>query len=116
MSHFAVMVIGEDVEGQLAPFHEFKCTGLDDQYVQDIDKTEEYLAEYKRKSVKRLRSVLGPQKLYDPYANEFYRDPTPEEKEKIGPIPGSGSGYGMQWTSQNSAIKEGGNGSCGTLH
>ena len=43
MSHFVVMVIGEDPEAELAPFHEFECTGLDDQYVQDVDITEEVL-------------------------------------------------------------------------
>jgi hypothetical protein len=32
MSHFTVMVIGNDVDEQLAPFHEFECTGQDDQY------------------------------------------------------------------------------------
>jgi len=41
MSHFAVTVIGENIEEQLAPYHEFECTGNDDQYVQDIDVTEE---------------------------------------------------------------------------
>jgi hypothetical protein len=35
------MVIGPDPEAQLAPYHEFECTGLDDEYVQDIDTTEE---------------------------------------------------------------------------
>lgn len=41
MSHFAVLVIGENVEEQLAPYHEFECTGMNDQYVQDIDITED---------------------------------------------------------------------------
>lgn len=41
MSHFAVLVIGDNLEQQLAPYHEFECTGSNDQYVQDIDKTEE---------------------------------------------------------------------------
>ena len=41
MSHFAVMVIGQDVEKQLAPYHEFECTGRDDQYVKNIDVTDE---------------------------------------------------------------------------
>jgi hypothetical protein len=39
MSHFTVMVIGDDPEQQLAPYHEFECTGVDNQYVQDIDIT-----------------------------------------------------------------------------
>jgi hypothetical protein len=41
MSHFTVLVIGADVEKQLQPFHEFECTGIDDQFVQDVDVTEE---------------------------------------------------------------------------
>lgn len=39
MSHFAVMVIGENVEQQLQPYHEFECTGTNDQFVQNIDIT-----------------------------------------------------------------------------
>lgn len=45
MSHFAVMVIGAEVEKQLAPFHEFECTGTNDEYVQDVDVTEEVQAD-----------------------------------------------------------------------
>ena len=41
MSHFTVMVIGDDVAAALAPFHEFECTGENDKYVQDVDVTEE---------------------------------------------------------------------------
>lgn len=41
MSHYTVFVIGENPEEQLQPFHEFECTGIDDQYVQDIDITED---------------------------------------------------------------------------
>lgn len=46
MSHFCVLVIGPEPEQQLAPYHEFECTGEDNQYVQDIDQTDEVLAEY----------------------------------------------------------------------
>lgn len=41
MSHFTVMVIGDDYEKQLAPFHEYECTGVDDEYVIDVNRTEE---------------------------------------------------------------------------
>jgi hypothetical protein len=41
MSHFSVLVLGDNVEAQLAPYHEFECTGKNDQYVQDVDITEE---------------------------------------------------------------------------
>lgn len=44
MSHFAILVIGDDIESQLQPFHEFECTGSNDQFVQDVDVTEEMLA------------------------------------------------------------------------
>lgn len=48
MSHFAVMVIGPDVEAQLQPFHEFECTGEDDEYVQEVDITDEVLVDFER--------------------------------------------------------------------
>lgn len=41
MSHFTVMVIGENPEEQLAPFHEYECTGRDDEFVIDVDCTNE---------------------------------------------------------------------------
>jgi hypothetical protein len=41
MSHFTVLVIGADHEAQLAPYHQFECTGENDEYVQDVDVTQE---------------------------------------------------------------------------
>lgn len=41
MSHFSVMIIGQDPGKQLQPFHEFECTGENDEHVQDIDVTDE---------------------------------------------------------------------------
>ena len=46
MSHFSVIVIGNDPEKQLAPYHEFECTGEDDEYVQTIDDTEKVREHY----------------------------------------------------------------------
>ena len=46
MSHFAVLVIGPDHEKQLAPYHEFECTGVDDEYVVDEDITDEVRKDY----------------------------------------------------------------------
>lgn len=43
MSHFSVLVIGPEVEKQLQPFHEFECTGTNDEFVQEIDRTAEAL-------------------------------------------------------------------------
>lgn len=45
MSHFAVLVAGTDPEYQLAPFHEFECTGQNDEFVQDVDVTEDCIKE-----------------------------------------------------------------------
>lgn len=33
MSHFTVLVIGENPEKQLQPFHEYECTGIKDEHV-----------------------------------------------------------------------------------
>lgn len=40
MSHFTVLVIGEDVEKQLQPYHEYECTGIKDEYVIDVNKND----------------------------------------------------------------------------
>lgn len=48
MSHFTVLVIGDDVDKLLAPFHEFECTGFDNGFVQLIDELDEARAEYAR--------------------------------------------------------------------
>ncbi|WP_410735950.1 hypothetical protein [Citrobacter koseri] len=41
MSHFTVLVIGNNPEKALAPYHEFECTGINDQYIQEVDISEE---------------------------------------------------------------------------
>ena len=46
MSHFSVLVTGEDVAGQLQPYHEFESTGIDDEYVRNVDITKELEKEY----------------------------------------------------------------------
>jgi hypothetical protein len=102
MSHFTVLVIGDNVEEQLAPFHEFECTGIDNQYIQEIDQTEEAREAYNTNTTRRYKHVtpkfpLG--KLYDPYLDRFYREPTTEEQKKVGL--GSGCGDGISWTSKD---------------
>jgi hypothetical protein len=46
MRHFTVLVIGDDVEKQLAPYHEYECTGVKDEYVEWIDENDEVIKEY----------------------------------------------------------------------
>lgn len=87
MSHFSVLVISptelttETLGAILQPWHEFECTGKDDQYVQNVDITEEALSSYHSDVSDMLRSPEG--ELVSTYNNRFYRDPTPEEQEKI---------------------------------
>lgn len=99
MSHFAVLVIGPNIEEQLQPYHEFECTGVDDEYVQDVDETEQLRAAYESTTERKFRGPTG--ELRDPWSDEFYREPTTEEREKIGPIAGSGGGHGIIWNSKD---------------
>lgn len=46
MSHFSVLVVG-DVDYNMAPFHEFECDGIDDEFIKDIDTTEECKENYR---------------------------------------------------------------------
>jgi len=102
MSHFVVLVIGDDVDGQLAPYHEYECTGQDDEYVKDVDETEEVREEYNTKMRPMIKTPGGEQ-IYA-HDDRFYRDPTSEELEKHGirgKFFGSGSGGGISWTSKD---------------
>lgn len=99
MSHFSVLVIGDDVEGQLAPYHEFECTGEVDQYVVDVDLTEKARGEFAKSEERRLKAPDGT--LHLPWDDQFYREPTAEESEQIGPLAGSGFGGGIAWTSRD---------------
>lgn len=99
MSHFSVLVIGQNLGEQLRPYHEFECTGIDDEYVQEIDETTELRERYESATRRRLRDPEG--KLLDPWGDEFYRDPTPEELEKIGPLAGTGGNGSMAWSSRD---------------
>ncbi len=95
MSHFSVIVATKDYPSEevltkeLQPFQEFECTGIDDQYVQDIDITADCRSEYEAATESKLRDQAGV--LHDPYDHKFFRDPTPEESLEIGLLAGSGS-------------------------
>lgn len=83
MSHFSVLVVtsepptDEVLEKTLAPWHEFECTGRDDQYVVEIDKTEEARAAFEKAKETRLRDTEGNlHDLFDDQGNwkpEFSR-------------------------------------------
>lgn len=59
MSHFTVLVIGQDPERQLAPFHEFECTGKVDQYVVNVDLLEEAREMYECRTSDMVKVPAG---------------------------------------------------------
>lgn len=60
MSHFSVLVITDtkpseaDLGRIMQPWHEFECTGVDDEYVLDIDVTERVEAEFASENNQRI--------------------------------------------------------------
>lgn len=88
MSHFSTIVVTaeqpsqEVLEKTLMPWHEFECTGYDNEYVVNIDDTAEHLAEFRKATRRRYRDPSG--ELHDPYDDRFYRDPLPTENPGYG--------------------------------
>lgn len=82
MSHFLVLVIGDNPDAQLAPYHEFECTGVDDQYVKDIDITDQAMEEYQSRTETRYRNEETGE-LHEGVGDLFWREATPEEDEII---------------------------------
>lgn len=105
MSHFSVLVVTpteptEEMLGELLqPFHEFECTGKDDQYIVDVDVTEYYRKQYQEGQRTRLRLENG--EVVCPWEDQFYRDPTTEEVAAHGPMFGMGFGGGISYTSKD---------------
>jgi hypothetical protein len=71
MSHFTVMVIGPDIADQLQPFHEFECTGIKDQYVIEVDVTDEVALHFDGE----IKAVRWDGKWYSLYDDRFYTEP-----------------------------------------
>ncbi len=101
MSHFSVLVLGDDHEFQLVPFHEFECTGEDDEFVLDVDKTEEERSEYASATISMVRLADGRE--FGAYDDICYREPTPEEVKASGSLGmlGSGCDGGISYTSKD---------------
>jgi hypothetical protein len=65
VSHFAVFVVTPEFPTEavltktLAPWHEFECTGRDDEYIVDVDKTDEAKARFAEDTETRLRDADG---------------------------------------------------------
>lgn len=93
MSHFSVLVIGPDPEKQLAPYHEFECTGRDDEFVVDVDVTEAKRTEFLAHTDRVLVSPAG--EMLSKYDDRFYREPTADELVAAGPFGMTGTGSYM---------------------
>jgi len=105
MSHFLTLVIGPDPDAQLAPYHEFECTGIDDEYIQDIDITDELIDEYtKRSEDYRADSfVQFCEKWSGQYAVPYGTEPDLKAKHKYGYVE-----YLIDnpWIRKNAALKD----------
>lgn len=60
MSHFSVLVVG-DVDYNMAPFHEFECDGVDDEFIQTIDVTKSLKEDYEKAL---LKQKMNPEEKY----------------------------------------------------
>ncbi len=75
MSHFSVLVITDQKPTQdvlakvLQPWHEYECTGVDDEYVVDVDVTDKLMEEW-NKPVAAVRLADG--RLLSRYSTELY--------------------------------------------
>lgn len=85
MSHFAAMVVG-DVDYNLAPFHEFECTGNDDEFIQDVDQTEEIRVDYEgRKNDPDYPTISAfAADYYGLKKVEFGSEPDTDDEHKYG--------------------------------
>lgn len=99
MSHFSVIVIGPDIEAQLQPYHEFECTGTNDQYIVEVDITEQLRADYETGTRTMYNMPDGCRVGWGD--DRLYRNPTDEERKLIGTIAGTGCGHGLSWSSRD---------------
>lgn len=99
MSHFTVLVIGQNPEKQLQPFHEFECTGEVDQFVQSVDQLQEAIEGFSGSKKTKHKAPDGT--LHEPHGDQFYREMTEEEAKTVGPVAGSGFGSGLSWYSKD---------------
>lgn len=89
MSHFAVMVFTEQyptkevLDKALAPWHEYECSGIKDEYVIHVDETENALSTYETSTVTFYKDPMGnehPEFIGYYYNPILTRLPTKEEE------------------------------------
>lgn len=81
MSHFAVMVIGNEIEKQLAPFQENNMGDCPKEYLQFNETETEYIQKYEEESVEMIQSPTGER--YYLWDNRFKVGTFPNETKVI---------------------------------
>ena len=106
MSHFTVMVVTdtnttEALKAALQPFHEYECTGVEDEYVVWV--TDEDATIREEWATKTDDYWVKDGEVCKTYDERFYREFTEAEVEKHGPLSmmGCGCGNGRSWDSRD---------------
>lgn len=91
MSHFSCIVFcnnPSELESKMAPYHQFECTGIDDQYVNDYDITEEALNQFKTRtdSFKNMSEIAYVEEWYGHRILKYGDKLDLKEKHKYGYI------------------------------
>ena len=100
MSHFTVLVIGDNPEEQLAPYQENNMGDCPKEYLEFKDLESEYLEEYEDGTEERFVDSQGNH--YSRYDDIFYREPTEKEYREIciGGTGHTGGKDGFSFTSK----------------
>lgn len=86
MSHFTVLVIGEDIKKQLAPFQENNMGDCPEKFMEFNDVEPEYRERYENDTETRYKRV-GDEDLYEGGEDIFYRVAAPEEVVEFNSLP-----------------------------
>lgn len=104
MSHFGLLVATltsdkEELEKILQPYHEYECTGIEDEYVVFVDEHDDVETDYFNDTCTRVRAPNGH--ILDVFDDELYREPTEQELKDNYPMIGTGFGNGIQYNSKD---------------
>ena len=76
MSHFSILVVG-NVDYNMAPFHEFECDGIDDEFIQTIDVTDRYKKDFEEAKAtyqKELSENAGEEKTRYSFKGSTFKE------------------------------------------
>ena len=87
MSHFTCLVITEDdsgeaLRGALQPYHEYECTGIEDEHVIFVDRHDEAVRAWETEEQEGWINAYGT--FWPERDDLFFREPTPGEAARLG--------------------------------